>query len=584
MNRFKTGNIKLKSKLMSMFILSGLIPMMIISVFNLIVSNNNLRDLEESLIKEKLIGDIHSAKIYLDKYYGNLEFKDEVLIDKSGNSIKEHYEMVDTLTEDLNVSATLFAKDGDDFIRISTNILTADGNRAIGTYLGKESSAYANIINGERYIGTAQILGNAYITAYEPLKDENQEVIGILFIGISKQASEQLIAEQVRKGTTVTIGIMLIFALAGVVTAWILAHSIAKSIRHVIGHAQEIANYNIATDIDEAFINRKDEVGDLAKAIHTIEESLRYMIGQVNDASLQVSASSEELNSMASQTATTTDEVAKTICDIAEGATDQAQSTAQGLLKLSELEKYIKEDQIHMKELNEVSHKVEALVNSGLEVINTLFKKTDESMTATTNVYDTILKTNESSSKISAASNVITSISQQTNLLALNASIEAARAGEHGRGFAVVAEEIRKLAEQSASSSKMIDEMVENLQHDSERAVNTTEVVKATLEEQVSHMNITKEKYLEISEAINHQGQVVELLNESGHVMAIKNNEVYATLDALSAVAEQNAAATEESSACIEEQAASIHEIVSSSKSLAELAQVLHHLITRFKV
>ena len=567
-----------------MFVLTGFIPMLIVGMINLLAGQMNLKSLETTLMREKLSGDVNSAKAYLEKHYGSISLAGNELVDDKSNSVKGNYEMVDELSESLNVSATLFAKEGDDFIRVATSIKDKDGKRVDGTYLGKESLAYPSMMKGEKYIGEAKILGQPYLTAYEPIKDDAGNSIGILFIGVSKENSAKLIEAQVSQGTIVTVSVVLVFAALGALAAWIIAQSITKTMRVVIQQIKEIASYNLTTTLDERLKKRKDEVGELAGASDVIWNNLREIIKEVNDASLHVSSSSEQLNSMTAQTATTTDEMAKTITEIAEGASDQAKSTSEGLNKLVELEKLIKEDQMHMTELNDVSRAGGGLAKSGLEVINCLFEKTEEGSQATTHVFDTILKTNDSAEKISEASSVITSISEQTHLLALNASIEAARAGEHGRGFAVVAEEIRKLAQQSADSTSRIDDIVKSLQQDANLAVDMTKKVKDILGEQVKEMHMTKNKYLEISEAISRSQGVVELLNASGKAMDHKKDEVYSTLDALSAVAEQNAAATEQSAACIEEQTASVHEIVSSSKSLAELAQVLHNLISRFKV
>src|SRR5690606_33235105 len=105
-------------------------------------------------------------------------------------------------------------------------------------------------------------------------------------------------------------------------------------------------------------------------------------------------------------------------------------------------------------------------------------------------VHDIILRTNDSAKKISQASQVIANIAGQTNLLALNAAIEAARAGEAGRGFSVVAEEIRKLAEESENSTKIIDEIVEDLQQNAANAVDMVEKVSMIVAEQATNANV----------------------------------------------------------------------------------------------
>ncbi|EDQ00736.1 methyl-accepting chemotaxis protein [Shewanella benthica KT99] len=80
-------------------------------------------------------------------------------------------------------NATIFVRDGDDFMRISTSLKMADGKRALGTYLGKDHPGYQALLKGENYEGYANLFGNDYMTVYRPFTDVQGRVIGILYIG-----------------------------------------------------------------------------------------------------------------------------------------------------------------------------------------------------------------------------------------------------------------------------------------------------------------------------------------------------------------------------------------------------------------
>ncbi len=104
------------------------------------------------------------------------------LLSSHGITLNNHFSQLDSFTKLSGAVATVFVKKGDDFIRIATSLKQEDGNRAMGTFLGKESPAYAPIINQKKYIGNARLFGKDYVTVYSPLI-ENGNVIGILFVG-----------------------------------------------------------------------------------------------------------------------------------------------------------------------------------------------------------------------------------------------------------------------------------------------------------------------------------------------------------------------------------------------------------------
>jgi len=219
-----------------------------------------------------------------------------------------------------------------------------------------------------------------------------------------------------------------------------------------------------------------------------------------------------------------------------------------------------------------------------LSAIGELISNTNESENAAKEISKVIEDTNISSKNIGNVSVVIASIAEQTNLLALNAAIEAARAGEHGKGFAVVADEIRKLAEESTKSTKEIDNIVTELINNVDNAVKKMATITEIFEIQTLKVNITEDKFKEISIAINVTEKIVNELFLSSSEMNDNKIQVLEVIQNLSAIAEEYAASTEEASASTEEQIVSIDEIANESESLYELIQELNKFVLAFKI
>ena len=334
--------------------------------------------------------------------------------------------------------------------------------------------------------------------------------------------------------------------------------------------------------IMEAFVGRKDELGILGQVIKATNINQREITNRLLQTASQVNNTSQELTLISQESAKAVEEIARTIEQIAGSATEQARDTENGVNQILELGIIIEKDQQYLHDLNNSAAIVEKMKNEGSVSILDLMERTKERELYMERIQEGIIKTNQSAEKINSASQMIQAVAEQTNLLALNAAIEAARAGEAGRGFAVVAEEIKKLAEQSSNSTKEIDTIVNELQINSQNAVEIINKSASIAKKQEDSVIITDERFKGIAEAVEKTKEIVAKLNISGQDMETKKNQIIEILKNLACIAEENAASTQQVSAATEEQTASMIEIASASQGLSHLAQELQQAIDKY--
>ena len=111
--------------------------------------------------------------------------KDVAAVYFGRRKINNNFDVVDEVKKTLGGTATVFVKEGEEFIRVSTNVLKDDGTRAIGTPLAR-NKAYEAVIKGELFCGEVEILGSKYDTCYDPIKDAAGAVVGIYYVGYKK--------------------------------------------------------------------------------------------------------------------------------------------------------------------------------------------------------------------------------------------------------------------------------------------------------------------------------------------------------------------------------------------------------------
>ncbi len=566
-------------KMRSKILLFALTPLIALGLIVIFIGNVRITDVVAGSIENGLRAVAVSARDTLT-YSDEGDYK----LDKSGNLCKGDFNItktvaiVDNVKEATDMDITVFFGD----TRYATSILGSGGSRMIGTRAGEAVVEHV-LNNGEEFFSRdVDIYGVAYYGYYLPLYNaEDEKPVGMIFSGIPQADARAQIMSIIGLigGIVLTMGI-----LAAVVLA-IIVKRLVKALHKSEQALGEIAAGRIGNvSLDKGMLTRKDEVGSISRSVDKLRKELTEIISTVKTQSDDLNDAAAYLHDRTKETSNTIAQVEKAVGEVAEGATNQAQETQNATDNVIRMGDMVEETAKEAEIMHTDAQTMHTLGQEAYETLHELNAINEEARKSIEVIYEQTHTTNQSAQKIKEATNLITSIAEETNLLSLNASIEAARAGEQGRGFAVVAAQIQKLAEQSNESAKQIETIISQLIADSDKSVETMNIVKDIMVKQSENVTKTDEHFGQVLKGIENSIEAINRIAGKTEEMDKARVSVVDTVQNLTAIAEENAASTEETSASITEITTAVADISDKASHLKGIANRMDESMAIFQL
>ncbi|MDR1241237.1 MAG: methyl-accepting chemotaxis protein [Deltaproteobacteria bacterium] len=490
---------------------------------------------------------------------------------------------VDGLKRLSGLEVTLFKGD----TRIMSTI-TDNGRRAIGTKLGNPGIEDAVLKGGQIEFRDLAIFGAPYKTAYWPLIDVENKILGMWFVGlpIQKYMDERWQALLVGSAAMLCITLLLI----GV--SVFFGKRLARPIKEVTAFSRAVAEGNLNASLQT---KATDEVGTLAASMLRMVENLKDRIAEseqkgreaveqgrkaqeamveANEARESAEAghkaileAADQIDQVVNRLSAATEQLSAHIEQSGRGTETQRERVSRSATAMAEMNSTVMEVAKNAGIAAEGSDRARAKAAQGADIVQNSVRSINAVQEDTDKLRMNMENLGRQAESISTIMTVISDIADQTNRLALNAAIEAARAGEAGRGFAVVADEVRKLAEKTMAATKEVGNAIGGVQAGTRQSI-------AAVEQTTGNLNTA-----------------TGLVQESGAALAGIVEEVSATAAQVSSIAtaaEEQSAASEEISHSLEEinrmadeNASAMRQSARAVSDLAQQSQELRTLVCR---
>ncbi|KFN03119.1 methyl-accepting chemotaxis protein [Bacillus clarus] len=330
-------------------------------------------------------------------------------------------------------------------------------------------------------------------------------------------------------------------------------------------------------------VNSNDEMGKIATSFNKMLENLQHIIYRVQNISVEVQNASENMFEKTTISLAATIQVQNSMSNLETNMQSQTSNMEESATTMEDMTINVQRIAESASSVAELAVTTSEYANEGSAVIQksiTQMATINEAINATSQVVERLITHTK---HIDTAVQSISNIAEQTNLLALNASIEAARAGEQGKGFAVVADEVRKLAEQSKTAATDINQLLHQIQNDTETADSMMSQGRAESSEGINVIREAGTSFTTIVGQVHKVSTQIQEISATAEEMASSAEEIHASLNTITSIANKVSAETATTAQSAEQKVIIMNEMSTTAKQMKQTVEDLHTLVSHFK-